>query len=147
MTMLPASSASRSRCVSIFLMRALRCVLSVTMPICAPVKLTAFSPSSWMAMAVRAMEICSPVARSMSISRADGVLGDLGGLGDQLVGGVAVGDDDDDDLVAGLLGADGLAGRLHDPLGVLDTRPAELLHHETHGEVSGCRHMMELRLL
>ena len=44
--MLPASSASRSRRVSIDLMRALRWVLSVTMPICGPVKLTAFSPSS-----------------------------------------------------------------------------------------------------
>ena len=45
-TIFPASSASRKRAVSIDLMRALRCVLSVTMPICGPVKLTAFSPSS-----------------------------------------------------------------------------------------------------
>jgi len=29
-------------------------------------------PRAWMAMAMRAMEICSPVARSMSISRAGG---------------------------------------------------------------------------
>ena len=53
-------------------MRALVWVLSVTMPTWAPVKLMACSPSVWMAMAMRAMEICSPVARSMSISRAGG---------------------------------------------------------------------------
>ena len=98
------------------LMRALVCVLSVTMPTWAPVKLMAGSPSAWMAMAIRAMEICSPVARSMSISRAGGCsLISLGQL-DQLVGGVAAGADDDDDLVAGLLGADGPPRRRHDPL-------------------------------
>ena len=60
------------RAVEMFLMRALVWVLSVTMPTWAPVKLMAGSPSVWMAMAIRAMEICSPVARSMSISRAGG---------------------------------------------------------------------------
>src|SRR6516225_7615102 len=42
------------------------------MPIWAPVKLMAGWPRDWMAMAMRAMEICSPVAKSMSISRAGG---------------------------------------------------------------------------
>ncbi len=61
------------------------------------------------------------------------LLGDLAGQLDQVVGGVAAGADDDDDLVAGLLGADGLAGRRHDPLRRRHARPAELLHHEAHG--------------
>jgi hypothetical protein len=54
------------------LMRALVWLESVTMPTWAPVKLIAFSPMVWIAMAKSAMEICSPVARSMSISRAGG---------------------------------------------------------------------------
>ncbi len=46
---------------------------SVMMPACAPVRETAFLPSALMAMAVRAMVVCSPVARSTSISRSAGV--------------------------------------------------------------------------
>ena len=72
MTICPAFKASRMRSVEISLMRALVCVESVRMPTCTPVKLTAGSPSSWMAMAMRAIEICSPVASSISISRAGG---------------------------------------------------------------------------
>ncbi len=53
-------------------MRALVCVLSVTMPICAPVMLIALCPSEWMAIAIRATLTCSPVESSMSISRAGG---------------------------------------------------------------------------
>ena len=62
----------RMRAVEMLLMRALVCVLSVTMPTWAPVKLMARSPSAWIAIAMSAMEICSPVDRSMSISRAGG---------------------------------------------------------------------------
>ena len=104
-------------------MRALVWKLSVTMPIWAPVKLMAGSPSVWIAMAMRAMEICSPVDRSMSISRAGGCsLISLGQL-DQLVGRVAAGADDDDDLVARLLRPDGPAGRGHDPSAVATLLP------------------------
>ena len=114
-------------------MRALVCVLSVTMPTWAPVKLMACSPSVWIAMAIRAMEICSPVDRSMSISRAGGCsVISLGQL-DQLVGGVAAGADDDDDLVAGLLGADGPAGRRHDALRRRHAGAAEFLHDQRQG--------------
>ena len=42
------------RSVEMFLMRALVWELSVTMPIWAPVKLMAGSPSDWMAIAIRA---------------------------------------------------------------------------------------------
>src|SRR6516165_10387556 len=72
MAMLPASSAARRRWVLMLLMRALVWLESVTMPTWAPVKLIAFSPKDWIAMAIKAMEICSPVERSMSISRAGG---------------------------------------------------------------------------
>ena len=72
MTMLPSSSALRIRSVEIDWMRALVCVLSVTMPIWAPVRLIALWPSEWIAMAIRATLTCSPVESSMSISRAGG---------------------------------------------------------------------------
>ncbi len=42
------------------------------MPACAPVRETAGTPSACKAMAVKAMVCCSPVARSMSISRSLG---------------------------------------------------------------------------
>ena len=67
-------------------MRALVCELSVSMPIWAPVRLIALPPSEWIAIAIRATLTCSPVERSMSISRAGGCVGDLLGQVDQLVG-------------------------------------------------------------
>ena len=59
------------------------------------------------------------------------LVGDLAGQLDQLVGGVAAGADDDDDLVAGLLGADGPAGGGHDPLRVGHAGAAEFLHDQS----------------
>ena len=53
-------------------MRALVCELSVLMPICPPVRLTALCPSDTIAIAIRATLTCSPVESSMSISRAGG---------------------------------------------------------------------------
>ena len=53
-------------------MRALVWMLSVMMPIWAPVRLIALCPSEWMAIAIKATLTCSPVERSMSISRAGG---------------------------------------------------------------------------
>ena len=71
------------RSVEIDWMRALVCVLSVLMPICAPVRLIALGPSEWMAIAISATLTCSPVESSMSISRAGGSIGDLLGQIDQ----------------------------------------------------------------
>ena len=51
---------------------ALVCIVSVTMPACEPVKLTASRPSVWMAMASSAQLMRSPVESSMSISRSGG---------------------------------------------------------------------------
>src|SRR5262245_64754748 len=81
MTIFPSSTAWRIRWVEMFLMRAVVWKLSVTMPIWAPVKLMAGWPSAWIAMAVSAMETCSPVDRSMSISRAGGWAVMSGGSG------------------------------------------------------------------
>ena len=47
-------------------------MLSVRMPIWAPVMLMALWPSEWMAIAISATVTCSPVDRSMSNSRAGG---------------------------------------------------------------------------
>ncbi len=73
MTMLPSSSSFCIRSVEIEWMRALVCVLSVLMPICAPVRLIALAPSEWIAIAIKATLTCSPVESSMSISRAFGL--------------------------------------------------------------------------
>src|SRR5205823_1159618 len=62
------------------------------------------------------------------------VLTELMGELDQLVGGVAAGADDDDHLVAVLVGADGPARRRHDPLRRRHTRPAKLLHDQGQGK-------------
>ena len=72
MTILPSSRAWLTRSVEMFRIRALVWKLSVTMPIWAPVKLMAGTPWAWIAIAIRATLTCSPVARSMSISRAGG---------------------------------------------------------------------------
>ena len=42
---------------------------SVRMPTCGPVIDTAGTPSAWSAIASSAIDTCSPVASSMSISR------------------------------------------------------------------------------
>ncbi len=47
-------------------------VVSVTMPACEPVKLTASRPSVWMAIASSAQLMRSPVESSMSSSRSGG---------------------------------------------------------------------------
>ena len=53
-------------------MRARVWELSVRMPICAPARLTASTPRECAAIAISATVTCSPVERSMSISRALG---------------------------------------------------------------------------
>ena len=57
-------------------------------------------------------------------------LGHLAGEPDQLVGLLAHGADDDDDVVAAALGARDVVGDLPDALRVGDGGPAELLDHE-----------------
>ena len=54
-------------------MRAFVCASSVIMPTCGPVKEQAGCPSAWSAIARSPIVTCSPVARSMSISRGSGV--------------------------------------------------------------------------
>src|SRR3990172_7944809 len=71
--MWPPSSAWAMRSDSIFRMRALVWAVSVKMPTWAPVKERAGWPRLWIAMARRAIDTCSPVARSMSISRGSGL--------------------------------------------------------------------------
>ncbi len=73
MTIFPSLSAWAIRSVEMSRMRALVWKLSVTRPICAPVKLMAGTPKLSMAIAISATLTCSPVDRSMSISRAGGV--------------------------------------------------------------------------
>ncbi len=139
MTILPASSWSKIRRLLMLWMRALEKAVSVTSPICPPVKLIASWPWAQSAIAIRAIVTCSPVASSWSISRLGGWRLDavdgahLRGQVDQVVGRVAHGADDDDDLVPGLLGGHGPGGRPVDALGVGHAGPAELLDDQGHG--------------
>ena len=120
------------RCVEMFLMRALVWKLSVTMPIWAPVKLIAFSPS---ALDRHGHEGDGDLlaGRQQHVHLAGRrMLADLAGQGDELIGGVAAGADDDDDLAARLLRPNGPPGRPHDPLRRRHTAAAEFLHDQTH---------------
>ena len=71
-TILPASSASSTRCARISRIFARPCASSVTMPAWLPVSETASRPRSWIAIATSAQEMRSPVESSMSSSRPSG---------------------------------------------------------------------------
>jgi hypothetical protein len=68
----PASSRRQSRSVRTSRMRARPWADSVTIPTWGPVIDTAATPWAWRAIASRAIDTCSPVASSMSISRRGG---------------------------------------------------------------------------
>ena len=72
-TILPWPMASCTRAGWMSRMRALVWTVSVTMPACEPVRLTASQPRRWMAMASRAQLMRSPALSSMSISRTGGL--------------------------------------------------------------------------
>ncbi len=65
----PSATDPRSRSALTSRILALRCAVSVRMPAWDPVKLTACSPRSMIAMQRSAIEIRSPAVSSMSISR------------------------------------------------------------------------------
>ena len=132
-TMLPSSSASRIRSVEIERMRALVWMLSVMMPIWAPVRLIALWPSEWMAIAISATLTCSPVDSSMSISRAGGSSVICLASSISAVGVLAHGADDHHHLIAFASGADGLPRRGEDFLAVGHAGAAELLNDDRHG--------------
>ena len=113
-------------------MRALVWVLSVTMPIWAPVKLIAGSPSALDRHGHQRDGDLLAGGQEHVHFAGRRLLGDLAGQVDQLVGGVAAGADDDDDLVAGLFGANGPPGRGHDPLRRRHAGAAEFLHDQCH---------------
>ncbi len=85
-------------------MRALVWKLSVTMPIWAPVKLMAGWPSALDGHGHEGDGDLLAGGQEHVHLAGRRLLADLAGQRDQLVGGVAAGADDDDDLVAGLLG-------------------------------------------
>ena len=68
----PDASVSRMRSPLTSRILALPCTVSVTIPACDPVKLTAWTPRSMQAMQSSAIEIRSPAVSSMSISRPCG---------------------------------------------------------------------------
>src|SRR5579883_3000259 len=92
MTIFPSPSAWTIRSVEMFRMRALVWKLSVTRPICAPVKLIAGTPSAWIAIAISATLTCSPVEHVHLAGR--GALADLARQRDEFVGRVPARRDD-----------------------------------------------------
>ena len=125
------------RSVEIDWMRALVCVLSVTMPIWAPVMLIALWPSEWMAMAIRATLTCSPVESSMSISRAGGwsVICRARSMSRSVLSPMAL--TTTTTWLPCLLGTNGLAGRGQDLLAVGHAGAAEFLNDDGHGRRMG----------
>ena len=112
-------------------------LVSVTMPACEPVRLIALWPRSLIAIAHSAQEIRSPVESSMSISRGSGVVRDLLGHRDQLVGRLPARGEHGDHAVAQLARGDDAARGALDPLGVGDRGAAELHDHGSgHGRRS-----------
>ena len=138
----PSSSAPRMRPGVTSMIRALPCTESVITPACEPVNDRASWPRFEIAIASTAIEIRSPAVSSMSSSAAGGQRADLLGQVDQLVGGVAHRGDDDDDLVAGLLGVDDPLGDPLDAVGVGDGRTAVLLHDQGHRRGVYSRHRL-----
>ena len=80
-----------------------------------------------------AVALRSPAVISMSISRPGRMFDTSPARRMQLVGLLAHGADDDDDVVAAAPGAGDVVGHLPDALGVGDRRAAELLDDERHG--------------
>ena len=109
-------------------MRALVWVLSVRMPIWPPVRLTAFAPSEWIAIAISATLTCSPVERSMSISRAGASSVICLARSTRISVWWPMRADDHHDLVAILLSADRTAGGGPHLFGIRDARAAEFLN-------------------
>ena len=131
-TMLPSSSAFRSRCGVTCTIRASPCFAVVIIPAWEPVNEIALAPSAEIAIATSALLIRSPAVSSMSISRGGGRGTHLLGEVEQLVGGVAHRGDDHDDVVALFVRTDDPLGDPLDAVGVLDRRSAVLLHDEGH---------------
>ena len=132
MTILPSSSAWTIRSVEMFRIRALVWKLSVTIPIWAPVKLIAGTPSAWIAIAISATLTCSPVDRSMSISRAGGrsVISLASSISSSVVCPRA--ETTTSTCSPALVRPDRAAGRGQDLVGIGDARAAELLDQERH---------------
>ncbi len=84
-----------------------------------------------------AMVLRSPAVSSMSISRPGRVRDTSSARRDQLVGLLAHGADDDDDVVALPARAGDVVGDGADAVGVGDRRAAELLDDEGHGAGDG----------
>ena len=123
--------------MSIFLMRALRCVLSVTMPICGPVKLTAFSPSSWIAMRGQRDARSARRWRGACPSRGPTALAVISAalaMRSSVV--LPWARQTTMTWLPACLARMALRAASMIALRVLHTRPAELLHHEAHGVYS-----------
>ena len=112
------------------MIRAFVCEASVTIPAWEPVSEIARWPRSWIAIAHSAHEMRSPEDSSMSISRGSGVVGDLLGHRDQLIGGLAPRREHRDHAEARFALVHDAPRRALDALGVGDRGAAELHHHE-----------------
>ena len=84
------------------------------------------------AMTMRVLDTVSPVDMRTSISRSSGLIGDLVGQLDELVGRLAHRRDDDHHVVALLLAGDDAPGDVLDLLGVRHRAAAVLLDDDPH---------------
>ena len=99
-------------------------------------KLIAGTPSAWIAIAISATLTCSPVERSMSISRAGGcsLISLASAISSSVVWPRA--ETTTRTCLPALMGLDGPAGRGEDLVGIGDAGAAELLDQKRHGSSS-----------
>ena len=103
------------------------------MPAWLPVKEADSTPRAPSAMETSAIEIRSPAVSSMSMFARRPRGRDVVGQADQVVGELAHGRDDDDDVIAGGARPRHVIGHGADAIGVADGRAAELLNDQCHG--------------
>ena len=105
----------------------------MTIPACEPVKLTAWTPWSMIAMQSSGHRDPLPGGEEHVELPAVRVLGHVVGEADEVVGGLAHRRDDHDHLIALAMGPDDVLGDGPDAVGIRDRGPAVLLDDHWHG--------------
>ena len=129
---LPPASASRMRSPLTSMIFARLCSVSVTIPACEPVNDIAGTPRSHRHAHERHRDALAGGQQHVELA-AVGVLGDVVGEPQEIVGGLAHRRHDDHDVVAAAAGARDVIGYGSDPVGIGNRGAAEFLD-EKHGQ-------------
>ncbi len=130
----PAASVSRIRSPLTSRIFALPWTVSVTIPACEPVKLTAWTRWSMIAMQSSAIEMRSPAVRSMSSSRPCGSWATSWASRTRSSVVLPIAETTTIDLVALAMGPDDVLRDGPDPVGIRDRGSAVLLDNDWHAD-------------